>query len=65
MSRVCPIFMVSNITGEGLDLLKMFLNTLQANSLGTYDIKAPVEFQITGDNLYNIVSPLLFRLQFF
>ncbi|KAJ3103986.1 GTP-binding protein 1 [Phlyctochytrium planicorne] len=45
--RICPIFMVSNITGEGLDLLKMFLNILHANSLGRYDTEKPVEYQIT------------------
>ena len=26
--RICPIFQVSNVTGEGLDLLKNFLNVL-------------------------------------
>lgn len=26
--RICPIFQVSNVTGEGLDLLKNFLNIL-------------------------------------
>ncbi|KAJ3207957.1 GTP-binding protein 1 [Dinochytrium kinnereticum] len=45
--RICPIFQVSNITGEGLDLLKMFLNILHANSQGRYDADKPVEFQIT------------------
>ncbi|KAJ3187574.1 hypothetical protein HK101_009353 [Irineochytrium annulatum] len=45
--RICPIFMVSNITGEGLDLLKLFLNVLHANSLGRYDVDKPSEYQIT------------------
>ncbi|KAI8850688.1 P-loop containing nucleoside triphosphate hydrolase protein [Chytridium lagenaria] len=45
--RICPIFLVSNITGEGLDLLRMFLNILHANSLGRYDADKPVEYQIT------------------
>ncbi|KAJ3139420.1 GTP-binding protein 1 [Physocladia obscura] len=45
--RVCPIFQISNITGEGLDLLKLFLNVLRTNSLGQYNPTAPVEYQIT------------------
>ncbi|KAJ3333425.1 hypothetical protein HDU76_008236 [Blyttiomyces sp. JEL0837] len=45
--RICPIFLVSNLTGEGLDLLKMFLNVLHANSLGRYNVDSPVEYQIT------------------
>ncbi|KAI8818954.1 P-loop containing nucleoside triphosphate hydrolase protein [Fimicolochytrium jonesii] len=45
--RVCPIFQVSNVTGDGLDLLKLFLNVLHANSAGRYDSKQPVEFDIT------------------
>ncbi|KAI8902279.1 P-loop containing nucleoside triphosphate hydrolase protein [Globomyces pollinis-pini] len=44
--RVCPIFQVSNVTGEGLDLLKMFINLLHASST-KYDTKSPVEYQIT------------------
>ncbi|XJO76128.1 hypothetical protein BDV3_006698 [Batrachochytrium dendrobatidis] len=45
--RVCPIFQVSNVTGSGLDLLKMFLNILHSNGSNKYDVKAPSEFQIT------------------
>ncbi|KAJ3407460.1 GTP-binding protein 1 [Chytriomyces hyalinus] len=45
--RVCPIFQVSNLTGEGLDLLKLFLNVLRSNSQGHYNPKAGVEYQIT------------------
>ncbi|KAJ3386863.1 GTP-binding protein 1 [Entophlyctis sp. JEL0112] len=45
--RICPIFQVSNITGQGLDLLKLFLNVLRSNSLGNYNPSAPVEYQIT------------------
>ncbi|KAJ3320174.1 Short integuments 2, mitochondrial [Boothiomyces sp. JEL0866] len=45
--RVCPIFQVSNVTGEGLDLLRMFINLLHVNSGNKYDSKAPVEYQIT------------------
>ncbi|KAL1922924.1 uncharacterized protein VTP21DRAFT_9300 [Calcarisporiella thermophila] len=43
--RLCPIFQVSNVSGEGLDLLKNFLNILPVN--GHYDINQPVEYQIT------------------
>jgi GTPase len=43
--RVCPIFQISNVTGEGLDLLKQFLNLLPFT--GNYDDKLPVQFQIT------------------
>ncbi|ORY37466.1 P-loop containing nucleoside triphosphate hydrolase protein [Rhizoclosmatium globosum] len=45
--RVCPIFQISNLTGEGLDLLKLFLNVLRSNSMGHYNPSAPVEYQIT------------------
>ncbi|KAI8611271.1 P-loop containing nucleoside triphosphate hydrolase protein [Chytriomyces sp. MP71] len=45
--RVCPIFQVSNLTGEGLDLLKLFLNVLRSNSQGHYDPTSNVEYQIT------------------
>ncbi|KAI9334433.1 P-loop containing nucleoside triphosphate hydrolase protein [Obelidium mucronatum] len=45
--RVCPIFQISNLTGEGLDLLKLFLNVLRSNSQGHYNANAPVEYQIT------------------
>ncbi|KAJ3148110.1 Short integuments 2, mitochondrial [Geranomyces variabilis] len=45
--RVCPIFQVSNVTGAGLDLLKLFLNVLHANTLGKYDASQPTEYDIT------------------
>ncbi|TPX55681.1 hypothetical protein PhCBS80983_g05110 [Powellomyces hirtus] len=45
--RVCPIFQVSNVTGEGLDLLKLFMNVLHANSAGKYDSTQPTEYDIT------------------
>ncbi|KAJ3286361.1 Short integuments 2, mitochondrial [Borealophlyctis nickersoniae] len=45
--RICPIFQVSNVSGESLDLLKMFLNIVNANGGGKYDVKQPVEYQIT------------------
>jgi GTPase len=45
--RVCPIFQVSNVTGGGLDLLRMFINLLSPNALNKYDADAPTEYQIT------------------
>eukprot|EP00842_Homolaphlyctis_polyrhiza_P001371 jgi/Hompol1/2234/HPOL_005177-RA len=45
--RVCPVFQVSNVSGDGLDLLKLFLNLLHANGSNKYDSKAPAEYQIT------------------
>merc|ERR1711862_280306 len=44
--RLCPIFQVSNVTGENLDLLKMFLNLLSTRSPNTN--AEPAEFQIDG-----------------
>jgi GTPase len=29
-TRIVPIFKVSNVTGEGLDLLKIFLNLISS-----------------------------------
>ena len=45
--RICPIFQVSNVNGQGLDLLKLFLNILKSNFHGKYDQQQPVEFHIT------------------
>lgn len=42
--RLCPIFQVSNVTGENLDLLKMFLNLLVPSTPENRD--DPAEFQI-------------------
>ncbi|WPH01943.1 Hypothetical protein R9X50_00479700 [Acrodontium crateriforme] len=42
--RICPIFQVSNVTGECLDLVREFLNILPHH--GKYDIDAPFEFHI-------------------
>ena len=41
---MCPIFQVSNVTGENLDLLKMFMNLLSTR-IETKP-KEPPEFQI-------------------
>ena len=42
--RICPIFQVSNVTGENLDLVREFLNILP--HYGHYDAEAPFEFHI-------------------
>eukprot|EP00041_Stephanoeca_diplocostata_P035937 m.1286248 g.1286248 ORF g.1286248 m.1286248 type:complete len:316 (+) comp24780_c0_seq78:95-1042(+) len=42
--RLCPIFQVSNVTGENLGLLKQFLNLLRPSKLA--DPGAPAEVQL-------------------
>ncbi|KAI0998768.1 GTP-binding protein 1 [Podosphaera aphanis] len=42
--RICPIFQVSNVTGESLHLVRSFLNLLPHH--GHYDAEAPFEFHI-------------------
>ncbi|KAK7002746.1 GTP-binding protein 1 [Biomphalaria glabrata] len=42
--RMCPVFQVSNVSGENLDLLKMFLNLLSTRV--KCDASQPAEFQI-------------------
>lgn len=42
--RICPIFQVSNVTGENLELVRTFLNILPHR--GHYDQEAPFEFLI-------------------
>ncbi|KAK5019728.1 P-loop containing nucleoside triphosphate hydrolase protein [Cryomyces antarcticus] len=42
--RICPIFQVSNVTGESLDLVRTFLNILPHH--GKYDADAPFEFHV-------------------
>ncbi|ETI21289.1 hypothetical protein G647_07635 [Cladophialophora carrionii CBS 160.54] len=42
--RICPVFQVSNVTGECLDLVRTFLNILPHH--GHYDDQAPFEFHI-------------------
>uniref|UniRef100_A0AAG5D9W8 GTP-binding protein 1 n=1 Tax=Anopheles atroparvus TaxID=41427 RepID=A0AAG5D9W8_ANOAO len=48
--RLCPIFQVSNVTGQNLDLLKMFLNLLNVRTTGNDTL--PTEFQI--DDTYAV-----------
>lgn len=42
--RICPVFQVSNVTGESLDLVREFLNILPHH--GSYDATAPFEFHV-------------------
>ncbi|KAK2627356.1 hypothetical protein QTJ16_003322 [Diplocarpon rosae] len=42
--RICPVFQVSNVTGESLDLVRRFLNILPHH--GHYDAEAPFEFHV-------------------
>ncbi|KAK7733058.1 hypothetical protein SLS53_008387 [Cytospora paraplurivora] len=42
--RITPIFQVSNVTGENLDLMRTFLNILPHH--GRYDADAPFEFHV-------------------
>uniref|UniRef100_G3UDZ3 GTP-binding protein 1 n=1 Tax=Loxodonta africana TaxID=9785 RepID=G3UDZ3_LOXAF len=48
--RMCPIFQLSNVTGENLELLKMFLNLLSPRT--SYREEEPAEFQI--DDTYSV-----------
>lgn len=50
LHRMCPIFQISNVTGENLDLLKMFLNLLSPRT--SYREEEPAEFQI--DDTYSV-----------
>ncbi|OTA32352.1 hypothetical protein BTJ68_07952 [Hortaea werneckii EXF-2000] len=43
--RICPIFQVSNVTGESLDMVREFLNILPHH--GKYDPDAPFEFHVS------------------
>ncbi|POS68955.1 elongation factor Tu GTP binding domain-containing protein [Diaporthe helianthi] len=42
--RITPIFQVSNVTGQNLDLVRTFLNILPHH--GRYDADAPFEFHV-------------------
>jgi len=53
--RLCPVFQVSNVSGENLDLLKMFMNLLSTRSSG-HDSE-PAEFQI--DDTYSVPVGLM------
>ncbi|KAI9667250.1 MAG: hypothetical protein M1821_000063 [Bathelium mastoideum] len=42
--RICPVFQVSNVTGQSLDLVRTFLNILPHH--GHYDADGPFEFHV-------------------
>lgn len=42
--RICPVFQVSNVTGDNLDLVRTFLNVLPQH--GYYNADAPFEFTV-------------------
>ncbi|KIK67426.1 hypothetical protein GYMLUDRAFT_37548 [Collybiopsis luxurians FD-317 M1] len=47
--KLCPIFQVSNVTGEGLDYLRTFLNLLPSSEGDTdkFAVDQPLEFSVT------------------
>ena len=59
--RICPIFQVSNVTGQSLDLVRLLLNILPQHD--TYDPTAPFEFQINDTfsvpNVGTVVSGIV------
>lgn len=50
-SNITPIFPISNVTGQGIDKLKTFLNLI-GKRIKTYNINDPVEFHI--DSIFNV-----------
>jgi GTPase len=59
--RICPVFQVSNVTGQNLDLVRTFLNILPHH--GRYDADAPFEFHINDTfsvpNVGTVVSGIV------
>ncbi|KIY50387.1 GTP-binding protein 1 [Fistulina hepatica ATCC 64428] len=47
--RLCPIFKLSNVTGQGLDFVRTFLNLLPPSDVDVenFDVQLPLEFSIT------------------
>ncbi|CAE6435062.1 unnamed protein product [Rhizoctonia solani] len=47
--KLCPIFLLSNVTGEGLDHLRMFLNLVPSSEGDEhkFTIESPLEYSIT------------------
>ncbi|TFK44701.1 P-loop containing nucleoside triphosphate hydrolase protein [Crucibulum laeve] len=47
--RICPIFQVSNVTGEGLDFVRTFLNLLPSSEGDSekFSLDQPLEYSIT------------------
>ncbi|KAJ7703190.1 GTP-binding protein 1 [Mycena rosella] len=47
--RLCPVFLVSNVTGEGLDFVRTFLNLLPSSEADQekFAVNQPLEFSVT------------------
>ncbi|KAF8629670.1 hypothetical protein AX17_005609 [Amanita inopinata Kibby_2008] len=47
--KLCPIFLLSNVTGEGLDALRTFLNLLPSSEADAekFSINQPLEYSVT------------------
>ncbi|GLB37063.1 putative elongation factor Tu GTP binding domain [Lyophyllum shimeji] len=47
--RLCPIFQISNVTGEGLDYVRTFLNLLPSSEADDekFAVDQPLEFSVT------------------
>jgi GTPase len=47
--KLCPIFRVSNVTGEGLDYFRTFLNLLPSSEADTetFTVDQPLEYSVT------------------
>ena len=45
--RICPVFQISNVTGQNLDLLRSFLNILPQASAAKFQVNQPFELQIS------------------
>ncbi|PFH51480.1 hypothetical protein AMATHDRAFT_74844 [Amanita thiersii Skay4041] len=47
--RLCPIFLISNVTGEGLGFLRTFLNLLPPSEadVDKFSINQPLEYSVT------------------
>lgn len=59
--RLCPVFSVSNVSGEGIDLVRAFLHLLPINH-GMYRPELPAEFQITESYSVPVRSSTLIML---
>lgn len=44
--KACPIFRVSNVSGEGLPLLKTFLNVVRPSNTDEFPVNAPFSFAV-------------------
>jgi len=57
--RVAPVFMVSNVTGEGLDLLRLFLNLLPQRTRWNEHVNK--QFMLYVDDVFNVrgVGPVI------